>query len=396
MKTPPLRLLLALPVVAALILGIALTWLAAVAARTLRERDDAVREGVLVRLGHDLEAELREAGPADAHAAVRSFLSAHADALIGVEVAGPQRVLVREGTVGAGAAERRATLGPAWRGAMGVEGMGHGPGRGPQALLRLQPSATLGTSGHLAPVIVAGALIAAVALAGFSLLGVAGLAQRQKLVAIQAERQRLEVLASAGAGLAHRIRNPLAGIKGTAQLLIEGATPPVEGRARRILEASERIEALLGRLLDFARPPLPDPAMVDLAALAERVAGRTAGRARLARVEPVSAWADPEHVESIVEELMANAHAFDPGGVIEVTVRHDGRLAVIEVADRGPGLALDAERAFDPYVTTRPEGTGLGLPIVRALARANGGDVTLTARSDGGCVARLAVPAQRP
>jgi signal transduction histidine kinase len=136
--------------------------------------------------------------------------------------------------------------------------------------------------------------------------------------------------------------------------------------------------------------------MVDLAALADRVAGRAAGRARLAREEPVSAWADPEHVESIVEELMANAHAFDPGGVIEVTVRHDGRLAILEVGDRGPGLVLDAERAFDPYVTTRPEGTGLGLPIVRALARANGGDVTLTARAGGGCVARLALPAQRP
>ena len=396
MKTPPLRLLLALPVVAALILGIALTWLAAVAAQTLRERDDAVRDGVLLRLGHDLEAELREAGPADAHAAVRSFLAAHADALIGVEVAGPQGVLIREGTVGAGAAEQRATLGPGWRGAMGMTGMGQGPGRGPQVLLRLQPSASLGTSGHLAPVILAGALIAAVALAGFSLLGVAGLAQRHKLAAIQAERQRLEVLANAGAGLAHRIRNPLAGIKGTAQLLVEGATAPVEGRARRILEASERIEALLGRLLDFARPPQPDPTMVDLAALADRVAGRSAGKTRVTHAEPVSAWADPEHVEGIVEELLANAHAFDPEGEIEVTVRRDGRLAILEVGDRGPGLALDAEQAFDPYVTTRPEGTGLGLPIVRALARANGGEVTLTTRSGGGCVARLDIPAQRP
>jgi signal transduction histidine kinase len=245
-------------------------------------------------------------------------------------------------------------------------------------------------------VILAGALTAASALAGFSLLGVAGLVQRQKLTAIQAERQRLEVLANAGAGLAHRIRNPLAGIKGTAQLLVEGATAPVEGRARRILEASERIESLLGRLLDFARPPEPDPAMVDLAALAERVAGRTAGWARLARAEPVSAWADPDHVESIVEELMANAHAFDPEGEIEMTVRRDGRLAILEVWDRGPGLALDAEQAFGPYVTTRPEGTGLGLPIVRALARANGGEVSLTSRAGGGCVARLVVPTQRP
>ncbi|HQR68071.1 MAG TPA: ATP-binding protein, partial [Thermoanaerobaculia bacterium] len=51
------------------------------------------------------------------------------------------------------------------------------------------------------------------------------------------------------------------------------------------------------------------------------------------------------------------------------------------------------ERAFGPYVTARPGGTGLGLPIVRALARAAGGDVTLAAREGGGCVARLALPA---
>jgi signal transduction histidine kinase len=68
---------------------------------------------------------------------------------------------------------------------------------------------------------------------------------------------------------------------------------------------------------------------------------------------------------------------------------------VVEVRDRGRGLAIDAERAFDPYVTTRPEGTGLGLATVRALARANGGDITLAARKGGGCVARLALPAGR-
>jgi signal transduction histidine kinase len=396
MKAPPFRLLLALPIIAALTLGIGLTWLASVAARTLSERDQAVRDGLLLRLGHDLEAELRDAGPEDAQAAVRTFLAAHAGELSGIEVAGPQGVLIREGTVGPEAAEQRAMLGPGWRGAVGMMGGGHGPGRGPQALLRLQPTATLGSSGHLAPVILAGALIAATALAGFSVLGVAGLAQRHKLAAIQAERQRLEVLANAGAGLAHRIRNPLAGIKGTAQLLADGATAPVEGRARRIVEASVRIEALLGQLLDYARPPQPDPARVDLAALADEVAGRSGCRSRVTHSEPVSAWADPEHVESIVEELLANAHAFDPKGEIEVTVRRDGNLAILEVGDRGPGLTLDADRAFDPYVTTRSEGTGLGLPIVRALARANGGEVTLRTRSGGGCVARLAIPVRRP
>jgi len=116
---------------------------------------------------------------------------------------------------------------------------------------------------------------------------------------------------------------------------------------------------------------------------------------RVTATEAVSAWADEEHVESVVEELLANARAFDPEGELDVEVRRAGRQAVVEVSDRGPGLAVEPERAFDPYVTTRPEGTGLGLAIVRALARASGGDVTLAPRRGGGTVARLSVPAAR-
>lgn len=396
MRTPPVRVLVALPVAAALVLGVALTWLAWVAARTLGERDQAVRDGVLLRLGHALEAELRESGAADARSVVRGFLDANADALLGVEIAGPHGVLVSEGSVGAGVFEQRVMLGPGWRGALGAGGGGQGPGRGPQVVLRLQPSDTLGSAGRLAPVILTGALVAAVALVAFAILGVAGLAQRQKLAATQAERERLEVVAGAGAGLAHRIRNPLAGIKGTAQLLAGDPSPGIATRGRRVLEASERIEALLVRLLDFARPSAPDPAVLDLATLCEKVAGRLAGVVRVTASGPVSVWADPEHVESVVEELLGNARTFDPDGELAVAARREGRLGVVEVADRGPGIAVDAEQAFRPYVTTRAEGTGLGLPIVRALARSNGGDVTLSPRPGGGCIARLTLPAERP
>lgn len=392
-RTPPLRVLVALPVVAAFVLGLALVWLAWLAARSLGERDQAVRDGVLLRLGHTLEAELREAGAVEARTVVQAFLATHAAELAGIELAGPHGVLVREGSVGPAAFEQRAMLGPGWRGTMGVGG--GGPGRGPQMLLRLEPAAALGSASRLAPVVLGGALVAAAALLGFAVLGVAGLAQRQRLAAELAERERLEALAGAGAGLAHRIRNPLAGIKGTAQLLAEDPSPPVAARGRRVLEASERIDALLGRLLEYARPPAPAPAALDLAAVCEKVAGRIAGNVRLGAAGAVLAWADPEHVESILEELLANARAFDPQGELGVAVRREGRLAVVEVADRGPGLEIEPEQAFRPYATTRAEGTGLGLPIVRALARANGGDVTLASRPGGGCVARLALPAAR-
>jgi signal transduction histidine kinase len=395
-RPTPLRLLLAGPVVAAVLLGTALTWLASVTARTLRERDSAVRQGMLLRLGHDLEAELRESGPEDAGATLRAFLTEHADAVAGVELSGPHGLLVREGTVGSNALEQPAMLGPGWRSVMGTMGHGAGPGRGTPARLRLQPVPGLGTAGSLARVVMAGAVVASVVLVAFSLLAVAGLAQRQRLAAAQADRRRLEVLAMAGAGLAHRIRNPLGAIKGTTQMLLEGGAPQAEARARRILEATERVELLLGRLLAFARPPQASPETLDLAAIAGRVAGRSPGAVRVIARGPVAAWADEEHTESILEELLANARAFDPAGELEVEVRHEGRLAVAEVRDRGPGLAVDPERAFEPYVTTRPDGTGLGLAIVRALAQANGGEAVLGPRPGGGCAARLTLPDRRP
>jgi signal transduction histidine kinase len=395
MRAPSLRLLLAVPVVAAAVLGVALVWLAVVAAHTLRERDDAVRQGVLLRLGHELETDLREAGPDEAAATLDRFLAAHAEALAGVELVGPQGVIAGRGTLGPAASEQPALLGPRWRPAGGMMGRGAGPGRGTLGRLRLQPAKALGASDRLASVMMAGASVAAVGLVAFSLFGVAGLAQRQRLVTAEAERRRLEVVALAGAGLAHRLRNPLAGIKGTTQLLLEGAPPAVEVRARRILEASERIEVLLSRLLAFARPPEASPEALDLAALAERAARRTPGAVRVSSPGAVPAWADGEHVESILEELLGNARAFDPEGELDVEVRREGRVAVAEVRDRGPGLAVHPERAFDPYVTTRPEGAGLGLAIVRALANANGGNATLAARAGGGCVARLELPAAK-
>jgi signal transduction histidine kinase len=395
LRPPSERLLLAVPVLAALLLGLAVTWLASVTARTLRERDSAVRQGVLLRLGHELEAELRESGPEDAAATLRAFVAAHADTVTGAEVIGPQGVLVREGTVGPDAQEQPAMLGPGWRSVMGMPGRGGGPVRGTPAGLRLQPAPGLGTAGGLARVVIAAAVVATVGLVAFSLLAVAGLAQRQRLANAEAERRRLEVVALAGAGLAHRVRNPLAAIKGTTQLILEGGTQLADARAKRILEATARVENLLGRLLAFARPPEASPEALDLVTVVTRVAERTPGRVRVVASGPVAVWADQEHVESILEEFLANARSFEPEGELEVEVRREGRRAVAEVRDRGPGLAVDPERAFDPYVTTRPDGTGLGLAIVRALAQANGGETILKRRLGGGCVARLNLPAER-
>jgi two-component system sensor histidine kinase HydH len=394
------RLLTAIPVAAAGLLAVALIGVALVTARTLRERDAAVRDGMLGRAGHELEARLRESGPEGASAAIEAFVRESGSVLAGAAVAGPAGISAKGGETEGAPAEMPAMLGRDWNPASGT-GQGRGPmGRGPMMgrgrmgspfILRLYPAPGAGHETRLAGALVLGAAVAGAGLLGFSLVAARGLSERRRLEMMEAERERLDALALAGAGLAHRIRNPLAAIKGTAQLIADQPASAAGERAARIVEASRRIEELLTQLLRFARPPEPLAEPFDLVALARETAER-AGGLRLEQGEAVMAVGDRGHALEIVEELIANARAHDASGEISLAVRREADRTLLEVRDRGPGLAVDPEDAFDPYVTTRPGGTGLGLPLVRALARASGGDVTLAAREGGGCVARLSLP----
>lgn len=166
-------------------------------------------------------------------------------------------------------------------------------------------------------------------------------------------------MALAGAGLAHRVRNPLAAIRGTAQLMAVDAREAENGRIDRIVAAAERIEAVLGRLLQFARPPETHPETLDLAGLAREVVARAGGSATVAATGGAVVVADREQVESVIEELLANARAFDPQGTLEVSVGCSGGWVELSVADRGSGLDVDSLKAFEPYVTSRPDDLAL-------------------------------------
>ncbi len=399
-------------VVLSALFGAALLGTATLASMSLRQRDAAVREGILLRAGHSLESLLRGTPPDEAGPVLEAFLAEHADAVAGVAVAGPAGVVASAGADTAGAFEMTAALGREWRplalGAAAEAGAGAGPGagtgggfmggRGPggrgssPVRLRLRATPELGKESALARLVLAGGAAAALALVGLSLVAARGAAERQRRQAAEAEIRRLATVARAGAGLAHRLRNPLAVVKGTAQLLETRIPEGERERVERIVTASGRMETILSRLLDFARPPEPQPVSFDLVALARDVVSRS-GRATVRFEGAVSVLADREHVETMLEELLANARAFDAEGTIEVAVRVEGANAVLDVADRGPGLDLDPASAFEPYVTSRPDGTGLGLAIVKALAVANGGSATLAPRPGGGCVASLSLPA---
>ncbi len=393
-------LLLASPVLAAAVLAAALVGVSLVAANSLRARDAAVRDGLLARAGHELEARLRTDGPEGVDGALSEFLGANAALVRGVEVVSFAGVAARAGETEGVPVEMPAMLGPAWRpagagpGSGAGPGPGYGPGRGPFTL-RFFSARGAASSGGLALALVLGSIVAGAGLVVLSVAAARGLAERERRERLEAERERLDAVALTGAGLAHRVRNPLAAIKGTAQLMADGHGLQVVERSRRIVEASVRIEELVSQILRFARPAEPQPQSLDLVAQAREAAERAGLAVTVSGPPAVGAFADGGHVADVLDELLANACAHDSGGVLEMAAGSAGGTAWVEVRDRGPGLSVDPARAFDPYVTSRPGGTGLGLPTVRALARANGGEVTLASRAGGGCVARLTLPGER-
>jgi signal transduction histidine kinase len=389
-------LLLASPVLAAVPLAAALVGVSLIAASSLRARDAAVRDGLLARAGHELESRLRSEGPEGAREVLEQFGDANAALVQGVEISGPAGTIARWGEGAGTPVEMPAMLGPGWRPSGGGP-----PGPGMEArrgglrspfVLRFFPARGAGRDGVLAAALVAGSVVAGAGLVVLSLAAARGLAERERLERLEAERERLDAVALTGAGLAHRVRNPLAVIKGTAQLLADRPGEQVAQRSGRIVEACRRIEDLVSQLLKFARPAEPQPESFDLVPLAREAAARTGGSVTVSGEAAARAFADSGHAADVLDELLANARALDPAGSLEVAVGADGQSVWADVLDRGPGLTVDAERAFDPYVTSRPGGTGLGLPTARALARANRGELTLAARPGGGCAARLRLP----
>ncbi len=211
--------------------------------------------------------------------------------------------------------------------------------------------------------------------------------------------------------LTHELKSPLAAIKGAAELLDEDL--PAEQRHRfhkNIRRETARSESLVRDLLQLAelerKPHLENLRKIDLSSVCRQIASETAPRLDEKKLKLITDIApdvkltgDPMVLKLAIGNLLENAAGFSPdGGIITFSLRTDDGEAVIEVADNGPGVPDYAlERAFDHfYSLPRPgsdhKGTGLGLPLVREVAKLHNGSVRLKNRADGGCMARLVLP----
>jgi len=227
----------------------------------------------------------------------------------------------------------------------------------------------------------------------------------------QAEARRAERLAALGqlsAGLAHEIRNPLGVMKGSAELLnqrLAGSDELSRELSEYIYTEVNRVSALVGRFLDFARPSRLELQPADLTALVERSLKAVEQQGATASVEVQREYApqlppvrlDQELCEQAFTNLLFNACEAmgEAGGKLTIRLRSavGGREVVTEIEDTGPGVEAEMkEQIFNPFVTTKKTGVGLGLAIVSKIIDAHGGAIKLIDRAGPGACFQVTLP----
>jgi two-component system sensor histidine kinase HydH len=233
-----------------------------------------------------------------------------------------------------------------------------------------------------------------------------------ELKAREESARHLTALGAMAATLAHEIRNPLGAMKGLTQLAQEDL--PKEHDAQQFMKTvvseAERLEQLVTDLLSFAGPKEPRLSTFDFMPLLSEVKAQletrpeSAGRAIdvVSESESVPVHSDENGLRQILLNILLNALEATPEGrslAVKVGLDKGRGVLRVDVDDGGPGLGRrDPEELFEPFVTTKTKGTGLGLPVSRQIAAALGGTLTLSNRAEGGarCTLRIPVAGDQP
>jgi signal transduction histidine kinase len=223
----------------------------------------------------------------------------------------------------------------------------------------------------------------------------------QSLLAAEAAVRRSERLAALGqlsAGLAHELRNPLGSIKGSADLLARSAShndPMAKELAEIISVEVDRTNSLVTRFLDFARPLEPRREPTDVTTVIDRAVARS--RVAVVRDYDTSLprlAIDPELMEQVFLNLVTNAsQASAPDAPITIRTREVEEQAEVSVTDHGCGIPADKiETIFNPFVTTKQNGVGLGLAIVAKIVDGHGGKMAVESEPGKGSTFRVLLP----
>ena len=239
----------------------------------------------------------------------------------------------------------------------------------------------------------------------------------RQLQRAEAEARRSERLAALGqlsAGLAHEIRNPLGVIKGSAEMLaqkLEGAAPLTSELAGYISSEVNRLNALVTRFLDFARPLHVELRPLDISAIVERALESVNGQLPKANVKVERAYAiglpeilaDEQLCERVFVNIIQNAYQAMEGQsdgharALRVSISREvsnGEPGVgVVIEDTGPGVPAELrEQIFNPFFTSKKDGVGLGLSIVAKIVDDHRGSIRLESDSARGARFRVFLP----
>ncbi|RPI23119.1 MAG: hypothetical protein EHM61_20525 [Acidobacteria bacterium] len=246
------------------------------------------------------------------------------------------------------------------------------------------------------------AILAVLALSGLAYSLLRTLRSFLRLRAQEESQRHLAAIGTMSATLAHEIRNPLGAIKGLSQVTQERLPQDhaTQELISTVVSEAERLERLVTDLLSFARPRAMKQIGLDLKPIVSATADGLRPQALEKQVRivlpeidaaVVPVLADPDGLRQVLYNVMINAlDASPPGGSIAVTIDNARPDVAVEVSDEGPGFEdRDPEQFFQPFVTTKTRGTGLGLAVSRQILDQFGGRITFENRLPKGTTCRI-------
>lgn len=229
--------------------------------------------------------------------------------------------------------------------------------------------------------------------------------RKQQEAQLQMERsQKLSLVGQLAAGVAHEIKNPLASIKGAADILTDDDTSRDDREEFKGILQNEvrRIDATVAEFLEFARPKKTRLETLDLTRTVRSTLRQTESDARRLGVavetklqDGVVVSGDPEKLHQMTLNLMLNAiQASSEGDAIRVTLTGRSTTGVqLVIADSGAGIGeSDMERIFEPFFTTRASGTGLGLAVVKDIVESHSGEIGIESEAGRGTTVTVTFP----
>ena len=272
------------------------------------------------------------------------------------------------------------------------------PGMPPPFLIEVEPSAGSALRREATRSLVVG-VTSALALIALALLLRRWVRRHDRVTASHAHDRRLAALGEMSAVLAHEIRNPLASLKGHAQLLVENLDGDERARDRakaaRVVDEAIRLERLTNDLLEFARTGRIERTPCDPRSILAAAAAPLDG----ARITIDDAGAPPRwsldggRMVQVLTNLLANALQAAPKSPVSATVSTEHDQLVYRVRDRGPGLpAGGLARLTEPFLTNRVKGIGLGLAVAQRLVALHGGTLDGRTHPDGGAELTVTLP----